>query len=97
MLLFKQNAIDTAGLKWAPEIVPNVYIITATIRPKIIGIESTEIELGLISYRIIEPHPKKTKAYVPKNSAKNLAKLVFIIIEYVCLLLFDLVLFYKLP
>ena len=52
----------TAGLMWAPEILPKIRIAIVTAMPKTAEMINAE------SVNAIEPHPRPTINAVPKNS-----------------------------
>ena len=62
------KAIETAGLKWAPEMWPSAYTMTAMTRPK-----ASATDVGGSPFAIA-PQPKKTRAKVPRNSAATALK-----------------------
>ena len=63
-------AMLTAGLRWAPEMPPNVATMTATTRPKL---SAMPVASGAprTSWATMAPHPTSTSAKVPTNSASN--------------------------
>jgi hypothetical protein len=61
---FAANAIDTAGLIWAPEIGWKIIIAVNTAKPKV-----TLIAIGLQPIAT-DPHPNRTIRKVPQNSAR---------------------------
>lgn len=61
------KAIDTAGLKWAPEICPSVYIRAIKDKPHTIAIPKIVKDWSLSTSA--DPHPANIKIYVPRSSA----------------------------
>lgn len=59
--------IETAGLKWAPEICPSAYISAIRQKPQTIAIPKIVKDLSLSTSAA--PHPVKIKIYVPRSSA----------------------------
>src|SRR6185436_12452700 len=65
--------MDTAGLKWPPEIGPSAYAPDSTVRPKANDTPSSPIPTsGKAAASTALPQPPRTSQNVPMNSAVSL-------------------------
>jgi hypothetical protein len=64
--------MDTAGLKWPPDMGPTAYTIVNTVRPKASETPNSPIPTaGNVAASTALPHPPSTSQKVPRNSAKS--------------------------
>src|SRR5215510_535433 len=65
------NPMETAGLRWQPEMCPMANAIVSTVRPKARDTPSSPMPTpGNAADRTALPHPPRTNQNVPTNSAE---------------------------